>query len=111
MSLNQSLQPLRDKNKGPLTRSEREGHFLGLDLRDLLRLQFSGLVLAVGDRLVLIDNDASTWVLDIHRLAILVLQGLQVIAASRLGLALTEEGLKRRRILLSDPVSSVSSPQ
>lgn len=87
---------------GPLTRSEREGEFLGLDLGDLLRLQFSGLVLAVGDRLVLVDNDASTWVLYACRLAIPVLQGLQIIAASRLGLTLTEEGLKRRNFSSQD---------
>ena len=90
------LQEPRDQKQRPFTRSEREGELLGLDLSDLLGLQLPRLVLAVGDRLVLIDHDASPWVLDVHALAVPVLQGLQVIAASRLGLALTEEGLKRR---------------
>lgn len=65
------------------TRSECQGEFLGLDLGDLLRLQFlSHVFFAVGNWLVLVDVDASTWVLDAAWRASSFLQGLQIITAS-----------------------------
>lgn len=65
------------------TRSECQGEFLGLDLGDLFKLLFLGHVfIAVGNWLVLVDDDASTWVLHAARRAISFLQGLQIITAS-----------------------------
>lgn len=57
------------------TRSEGQCEFLGLDLGDLLRLQFlSHVLLAVGDCLVLVNGDASTWVLNFVHITISLLQ-------------------------------------
>lgn len=84
------------------TRSECQCELLGLDLRDLLRLQLlSHVLLAVGDGLVSVDSDASARVLDFAGVTVSALQGLQVVAASRLGFALGEEVLpnSKKRLL------------
>lgn len=76
------------------TRSECQGEFLRLDLGDLLRFQLlSHVFLAVGDILVLINSDASTWVLNTVHRTISPNQGLQIITANRLGLAYIKEFL------------------
>lgn len=76
------------------TSSECQGEFLRLDLGDLARVEFvSTVLLAVGHRLVLIDADASTWVLNFGHSTISLLQGFQIITASRLGLTHSEEFL------------------
>lgn len=76
------------------TRSEFQGELLRLDLGDLLGFQLlSHVFLAVGDGIVLINSDVSTWVLNTVHRTISLNQGRQIITANRLGLAYIKEFL------------------